>query len=105
MTDMLERMALAINAELKRQWEAQPAPGREFDPNSWTSTGGVIDLRKLAKAALREVRKPTREMLETAQQARHRRAEMDKNIDLQQMYTNKNRAAWQAMIDHILSEE
>jgi len=50
---ILEQIALAINQEIKRQWNATPAPGVEFDPNSWTAEGGTIDLEQLAKAAVR----------------------------------------------------
>lgn len=48
----IESVAMAINHELAKQWDAKPAPGREFDPESWTATGGVIDLSAVAAACL-----------------------------------------------------
>ena len=55
----LGEVALAINANLKKQWKATPAPGREFDPNSWTAESGEIDLIELARAALETLRNPS----------------------------------------------
>ena len=60
--EMVERVALAINQEFKRQWNAAPAPGREFDPESWTATGGVIDLTEIARVASAAMREPTEAM-------------------------------------------
>lgn len=60
MTD-IERVALALNAELKRQWNGTPAPGREWDPTSWTSSGGTIDLEAMARVAIAAMREPTPE--------------------------------------------
>ena len=60
--EMVERVALAINQEVKRQWNAAPAPGREFDPESWTATGGVIDLTAIARTTIKAMREPTKAM-------------------------------------------
>ena len=51
---LVARLARKLNAELKRQFDAAPAPGREFDPESWTATGGAIDLSAIARAAILE---------------------------------------------------
>ena len=61
---MLERVARALSANIKKQWVGTPAPGREFDPESWTATGGTLDLSELARAALEAMKNPTEEMID-----------------------------------------
>jgi len=40
-------IAKAIQQGMAKALNATPAPGREFDPNSWTAVGGELDLLKL----------------------------------------------------------
>ena len=63
---MIEKMARAISLELARQLHAQPAPGREWDPTSWTATGSSFDLTGVARAALSVLLEPSEGMLQAA---------------------------------------
>ena len=52
----IEKMTLAANLELKRQWNGQPIPFSVDDPYVWTvADGGEIDLSALMCAALSAV--------------------------------------------------
>ena len=72
--ELREGLALAIQKSLGVQWDAKPVPGREWDPDSWTATGGIIDLTVIADAALAYIRKhdshaDQKERLDTAEHA------------------------------------
>lgn len=47
---LLDRAALAVNAEIKRQLAGQPIPGVPDQPGTWAATGNSIDLRLCALA-------------------------------------------------------
>ncbi len=47
----VERVALAIKADMAQQFNAQPLPGPS-DPTDWTATGGELDLEQVARAAI-----------------------------------------------------
>ena len=53
----VERVALAINQETKKQWDGQPIGDGLYDPNTWTATGGVLNLSDIAQAAIKELAK------------------------------------------------
>lgn len=55
---LVERAALAVKAEIGRQFEATPAPGP--DPrDDWTANGGTIDLVDVVRVVLEAIREPT----------------------------------------------
>lgn len=62
MSEMIERVAHAVSAEMARQLGASPAPGRVWDPSSWTASGDVVNLESVARAAIEAMREPTDEM-------------------------------------------
>lgn len=94
-----DRAVAALNQALAPMLEAKPAPGREWDPASWTSTGGVIDLEAAVRAVLGAVREPDEAMIDVVD---------DANADYRLI--NLNSAAhigpaetWRAMIDALTS--
>ena len=50
--ELVERVALAIKAEMGRQLKATPAPGLPADSGDWTAECGTLDLSSIAAAAL-----------------------------------------------------
>ena len=46
-------VAMSINRELRRQFDGMTAPGLPNDPESWTATGGTLDLSEIARAAIK----------------------------------------------------
>lgn len=56
MSELREGLAKALRQSFAEQWDAKPAPGREWDPDSWTATGGVLYFDKLADAAIAFIR-------------------------------------------------
>lgn len=59
---MIERVATAIKAEMGRQFKAVPLSG-DTDSDDWTATGGSLDLRLVASAAIEAMRQPTEAMI------------------------------------------
>lgn len=45
-------VAMAICADIKRQFDGHPIPGFPPQIDSWTATGGVLECEQLAKAAI-----------------------------------------------------
>lgn len=66
MTEMVERVALAIKAEIGRAFDAQPLPG-PVGADDWSATGGVLNLEDVARAAIAAMREPTEAMAFAAQ--------------------------------------
>jgi hypothetical protein len=54
MSELIDRVAKAIKADMARQWEARP------DKNGdWSCVGQTIDLSQMARAAIKAMREPT----------------------------------------------
>jgi hypothetical protein len=49
--ESVEKVARVIKDEMGRQWNAHTIPG-DANPDSWTATGGVLDLERVAQACL-----------------------------------------------------
>lgn len=94
MSEMVERAVAALNQELARQMEATPAPGREWDRQSWTATGGVIELDKLVRAVVEGLRPASADLLDALGDAM---GDTPKDHECAP-------AVWDAMIDEILEE-
>ena len=58
---LVERVALALNANLKKQWDGQPF-GIKDDLTSWTATAGMLNLTEMARAAIAECEKNRAEL-------------------------------------------
>lgn len=61
MNEMVERVALALKAELGRSFDAHPLHG-DTSSGDWHATGGVIDLEECARVAITAMREPTGKM-------------------------------------------
>lgn len=64
MSEMVERVAIAIRESFKSQMKGGPIPG-DASPESWASSGdgGVIDCVAVASAVFAALREPTKAMM------------------------------------------
>lgn len=106
MSEMIERVAKAIQAELRRQGKLYPFPPEEPDPAKlMMPTGECADLSAVVRAALLEIREPTGAMCGAGADAdpslkeRHLTAEEERYGDV-----CAAGAIFTAMIDAALSE-
>lgn len=58
MSEMVERVARALKAEIGRQFDAAPLLG-DTTTGDWHATGGTIDLEECAREAITAMRVPT----------------------------------------------
>ena len=60
--EVVERVALALNLDLKDQWSGESIPDVPLsDPTDWAATGGTIDLSRMAAKAILAYRAAMRE--------------------------------------------
>jgi hypothetical protein len=85
----IQEVALALKANLAKQFDAKPLLG-DASSDNWHATGGVIDLEEMARAAIGAMREPTETMMEAGH-----------------TFTDENAVygAWTWMIDAALAEE
>jgi hypothetical protein len=62
MSEIIDRVALAMKAEIARQFGAKPLLG-DSESGDWAATGGVLDLSQMARVAIEAMREPTEAML------------------------------------------
>lgn len=91
----IERVARALRDEIGRQWNAHPIPG-DANPDSWTATGGVLDLEVCVRAILIAIRTPSEAIVEAGAADR-----FDSRF---QSYADAISLAFTAMIDKLLEE-